>query len=1009
MLRELSQMGEHFDIGILQHFKGFFDAGNSPLLPYTVLDCHLKNKETSEYRSAYGQLCDWLYGWNVASRNPLLANDSEPGREEGEPAELMTATGAPSNREPQAAGEAENSLQSIIETFKQQRSVRDIDLQNENEAYERDRIVKVFDTLLSITYRNLKRQQFQIEEELPRVGLGLASLQVNSGNDGRDAEGGKLANELWASGNADHEQDLSAPEKKPKSKKARAKAEGGSEKAVESDDGLVEDDSSTSDSHCSSDHESHDSDSPETEDGLKGSTDNAVKKKSGKKKNSSVRRKKVDDNVMVVKKRSTRQNHADAKEKVESHIGGFESNAAHDEAQVVPSEPLETSSAPVPQKVKAQTVAPAAIVMSNQNPPVIANLSKKLSADSLSEESAVEAVLSIVKDPVGLLLSDLHLVLQSVDHSTDYMLVSLSICLLLLGFAEWQKDEALYERLYTEMQQALSDFVKVVLRSLLQLLQKEITEVDPIISTLALALTPSNPKLNVAALDKQLVQKFEQDPFGMVTLAQTNRAVELLDIADVFLLRQRLRHMGTLRVRWSELLKSPTLANAANIGGPIRDAKLKDFAWTRMWRKLDLVQTLAKALDIHMFPPLVAAHQSRRYVLPQMLHSMVSPVMPMTNELQAGKGSLVPLPGPLSKVFLDNLVSFCYQIVDGGNNALEKPLQLFRGLMSSDSLAADSFFRGGKMEHASVRAFRPSIYDADLWLSGGDDGCVRIHDLRSQQCIGQFIGHKSIVTGVSFIDSLDTRIVSCSLDRTLKIWNSQGAFCERTLQGHTEMVLTCDARKESGYIASGSADNTVRIWDSNSGLPVATLSRHIDWVKVVKFSKDGRYLLSAGLDDTVCVWDIKVISHSRNPNVSSPFKAFKPFSQQILHLSLGSETEVAISSRQGCIKFFNYITGQETSPEIVLYPSWACTISFSPGGQYLAAAGLDNTISIYEVATAKRLRLLRVVNNGITALEWIRDIKVSKKLSKKLGNVEVIGVEWLIIGTLEGFIQKILL
>lgn len=156
-----------------------------------------------------------------------------------------------------------------------------------------------------------------------------------------------------------------------------------------------------------------------------------------------------------------------------------------------------------------------------------------------------------------------------------------------------------------------------------------------------------------------------------------------------------------------------------------------------------------------------------------------------------------------------------------------------------------------------------SEFDSALWLTGGYDGIVRIHDLREGIPTGadavplaQFIGHKSIVSEVHFTKK-DQFVLSCSFDRTLKriwlyltylVWNSQTGGCEKTLTGHTDSVTTCHISKDSRFAASGSMDCTVRFWDLNTGQCLTVVKKHTRWVKKVRFSDDGRYLTTAGLD-----------------------------------------------------------------------------------------------------------------------------------------------------------------
>jgi WD40 repeat protein len=86
------------------------------------------------------------------------------------------------------------------------------------------------------------------------------------------------------------------------------------------------------------------------------------------------------------------------------------------------------------------------------------------------------------------------------------------------------------------------------------------------------------------------------------------------------------------------------------------------------------------------------------------------------------------------------------------------------------------------------------------------------------------------------------RIVSASLDHTVKIWQGLPQPV-RLLRGHTgpvaNMVISHDGRR----LLSG--NGTVRWWDTATGQQ-RKLFRQSGFVKAVKFSPDGRYALSAG-------------------------------------------------------------------------------------------------------------------------------------------------------------------
>lgn len=67
------------------------------------------------------------------------------------------------------------------------------------------------------------------------------------------------------------------------------------------------------------------------------------------------------------------------------------------------------------------------------------------------------------------------------------------------------------------------------------------------------------------------------------------------------------------------------------------------------------------------------------------------------------------------------------------------------------------------------------------------------------------------------------------------------------------MVFSPDGKR----LVSGSVDETVKIWDVASGQETLTLNEHKNKVCSVAFSPDGKQLVSGSLDNTVKLWDAR--------------------------------------------------------------------------------------------------------------------------------------------------------
>ena len=73
-------------------------------------------------------------------------------------------------------------------------------------------------------------------------------------------------------------------------------------------------------------------------------------------------------------------------------------------------------------------------------------------------------------------------------------------------------------------------------------------------------------------------------------------------------------------------------------------------------------------------------------------------------------------------------------------------------------------------------------------------------------------GHEHWVTGLCFSGD---RLVTCSADKTVKVWDVDKQKVKKTMTGHTSRINTVAA--DNRMIISGSQDGNVNVWDVRSG------------------------------------------------------------------------------------------------------------------------------------------------------------------------------------------------
>src|SRR5262245_47413981 len=125
---------------------------------------------------------------------------------------------------------------------------------------------------------------------------------------------------------------------------------------------------------------------------------------------------------------------------------------------------------------------------------------------------------------------------------------------------------------------------------------------------------------------------------------------------------------------------------------------------------------------------------------------------------------------------------------------------------------------------------------------------------------GSWGGHSRRVSSVSLTPD-GRKLLSGSLDRTLKLWQIPEGTCLATLEGHVSDVnavaITPDGRR--GFSRSGemlSGEHVARVWDLASLRPVRDLAGHTNEVSALCFDPRRGQLLSAGVDAAIRLWDV---------------------------------------------------------------------------------------------------------------------------------------------------------
>eukprot|EP00049_Salpingoeca_infusionum_P000432 m.39941 g.39941 ORF g.39941 m.39941 type:complete len:966 (-) comp10369_c0_seq2:520-3417(-) len=142
-------------------------------------------------------------------------------------------------------------------------------------------------------------------------------------------------------------------------------------------------------------------------------------------------------------------------------------------------------------------------------------------------------------------------------------------------------------------------------------------------------------------------------------------------------------------------------------------------------------------------------------------------------------------------------------------------------------------------------------------IVGYSDGQVHRYNMQSARhrlAYGHPYAHDDIVTGIAS-DAINSFVVSCSRDKTIKMWNFDQGILVATVTSKTP-VTQMRLNTNNNLLAFACVDTAIRLFDTDVKKVVRLFSGHQGRITDMSWSPDGRWLLTAAMDMTVRVWDI---------------------------------------------------------------------------------------------------------------------------------------------------------
>ncbi len=261
----------------------------------------------------------------------------------------------------------------------------------------------------------------------------------------------------------------------------------------------------------------------------------------------------------------------------------------------------------------------------------------------------------------------------------------------------------------------------------------------------------------------------------------------------------------------------------------------------------------------------------------------------------------------------------------------------------------------GHGDSVSAVAISP---DGQRVVSGSLDNTLKVWNLATGEEERTLTGHGDSVNAVA-ISPDGQRVVSSSRDKTLKIWKLVTGKEERTLTGHDGSVNAIAISPDGQWVVSGSWDNTLKVWNLVTGEEERTLSGHGGSVTAVAISPDGQRVVSGSVDKTLKVWNLATGKEERTLTGHGGWVSAVTISPDGQRVVSGSQDKT--------LKVWNLATGEE---ELTLtgHGGWVSAVTISPDGQRVMSGSLGKTLKVWNLATGKEERTLTGHNGSVSAV-----------------------------------------
>lgn len=251
-------------------------------------------------------------------------------------------------------------------------------------------------------------------------------------------------------------------------------------------------------------------------------------------------------------------------------------------------------------------------------------------------------------------------------------------------------------------------------------------------------------------------------------------------------------------------------------------------------------------------------------------------------------------------------------------------------------------------------------------LIGNKSAEICVWDFNTLKNIHTFKGHNAEITGIQV--TKEQRVVSSSIDMTVRIWDLENRLLLNTLESHTKAINCLALSPDHNHAITGSDDKTIRVWNIETGEQDGISQSCSEAVKIMTIHEDFRLVSDGFKNFTLKFLEVDKLRTSNIVNFAKSLNVVVISPSQKL-LAIGGDTYK--------IHLWD-MHSWEPITEIKGHVGSILALKFSSNSKRLFSCGDDNSVRIWDIRNLHDIHCIKVFKNfsaGVSGVELYQEEK----------------------------------